>query len=198
MGLMFCRYCGAGIAADSLFCPKCGKRLSGSGNPRIDDIVNKLYLKTPYPYAAVLLLGFVLWALWPKPAAAAYTQVKWSIEQDKVLDLPDESLYQQSFSLVLENTGKVPLKDIPIDLVARIEPQKTAEVVAGFLGRRLTILQGGRALPLTIVLADPIDPGTKRRYLLEGAITAKPSFKVTYEVREEGKPRVLASYMVEK
>ena len=195
---MFCRYCGAGIASDSLFCPKCGKRLAGSGNPKIEEIINKLRLKTPYPYFALLLIAFITWALWPKPVPAAYTQVKWALEQDKVLDLPNESLYQQSFSLVLENKGSATVKEIPIDLVARIEPQKTAEVIAGFLGRRLTIMQGGHSLPLTIVLADPIDPGTKRRYLLEGAITAKPSFKVTYEVREEGRPDILASYVVEK
>ncbi len=195
---MFCRYCGAGIAADSLFCPKCGKRLSGSRNPRIEDIVAKLRLKTPYPYFTLVFIVFASWALWPKPVPAAYTQVKWALEQDKILDLPNENLYQQSFSLVLENKGNKPVKDIPIDLIARIEPQKTADVVAGFLGRRLTIMRGGHSLPLTIVLADPIDPGSKRRYLLEGAITAKPNFKVTYEVREEGRPDVLASYVVEK
>lgn len=195
---MFCRYCGSGIAADSMFCQKCGKRLSGSGSPKADAIIARFRLKTPFPYAALLLLCFISWGVWPKPVPLAYTQVRWKIEPDKVLDLPADDSYQQSFSLVLENTGNVPVKEIPIDLVARIEPQKTADVVAGFLGRSLTIMKGGRSMPLTIVLADPIDPGTKRRYMLEGAITAKPSFTVIYEVREEGKPRVLASYKVEK
>ncbi len=195
---MFCRYCGAAIAADSLFCPKCGKRLDTSGNPRVDRIVQKLRLKTPYPYFAVLLVSFVTWAAWPKGTSAAYAQVKWSIEQDKVLDLPQDNLFQQSLSLVLENKGNGPFRNIPVDLVARIEPQKTAEIIAGFLGRRLVVMQAGQPLPLTIILADPIDPGSKRRYLLEGAITAKPPFKVTYEVREEGRPDVLARYVVEK
>ena len=195
---MYCRYCGAPIASDSVFCPKCGKRLLGSDNPRVDRLVRKLRLKTPYPYFGILLVAFIVWTLWPRGTSAAYAQGKWSIEQDKVLDLPQDNLYQQSLSLVLENQGKAPFRNIPVDLVARIEPQKTAEIIAGFLGRRLVIMQGGQALPLTIILADPVDPGSKRRYLLEGAITAKPPFKVTYEVREEGRPNVLASYVVEK
>jgi len=195
---MFCRFCGAAIAADSVFCPKCGKRVNGSGSPRLERLVATLRLKTPYPYFLLLLIGFVAWAAWPRGTSAAYTQVKWSIEKDKVLDIPEEHLYQQSLSLVLENKGQKPVRDIPVDLVARIEPQKTAEVIAGFIGRRLVIMEGGKALPLTIILADPIDPGEKRRYLLEGAITAKPPFKVTYEVREENRPDVLASYVVDK
>ena len=195
---MFCRYCGAAIAADSLFCPKCGKRLDAVRNPRIEAIVKTLHLKTPYPYFALLLILFVSWGLWPKPKPAAYTSVKWSIEQDKVLDVAQENLYQQSFSLVLENKGDVPVRETPVDVVARIEPQKTAEIILGFLGRRLDIMQGGKSLPLTIVLSDPVDPGTKRRFLLEGAITAKAPFRVTYEIREEGQPRVLASYVVER
>ena len=196
--MSYCRYCGASIAADSVFCPKCGKRLGAAGDRRSDRIIQKLRLKTPYPYFSVLLITFVSWALWPKATSAAYTQIKWSLVQDKVLDLPQENLYQQSLSLVLDNHGQGPFHDIPVDLVARIEPQKTAEIIAGFLGRRLVIMEGGRALPLTVVLADPVDPGSKRRYLLEGAITAKPPFKVTFEVREEAKTNVLAKYVVEK
>ena len=195
---MFCRYCGAAIAADSVFCPKCGKRLTHSSNPRLDNLVRKLQLKTPYPYFALLLIVFVAWAAWPKPRPSAYTAVKWSIEQDKALDLAQENRYEQSLSLVLENKGNVPVKEIPVDIVAHIEPQKKAEVVIGFLGRRLDIMQAGQSLPLTIVLSDPIDPGAKRRYFLEGAITAKPPFKLTYDVREEASPNVLASYTVQK
>jgi hypothetical protein len=47
------------------------------------------------------------------------------------------------------------------------------------------------------VLGDPIQPGAKRRYLLEGRIEADPPFKVTYEVREEDQTPVLASIAVE-
>ena len=194
---MFCRYCGAAIAADSLFCPKCGKRLHASGNPRIERLIATLRLKTPYPYFLLLLVAFVAWAAWPK-GTPAYRQVKWSIEKDKVLDVPEEDLFEQSLSLVLENTGQKPVRDIPVDLVATIQPQKTAEIIVGFIGRRLEIMVGGRSLPLTVILADPIDPGQKRRYLLEGAITAKPPFKITYQVRQEGRSDVLASYTIEK
>jgi zinc-ribbon domain len=195
---MFCRYCGTAIAEDSIFCPKCGKRLHLTGPSRFDAIVKTLGLKTPYPYFALLLLLFVSWVFWPKTKPPAYTQVQWTIEQDKVLDVPQEDLFEQSISLVLENKGSTPVREIPVDVVATIEPQKTAEVILGFLGRKLVIMQNGQSLPLTIVLSDPVDPDAKRRYLLEGAITAKPPFKVTYEVREENSPEVLARYVVEK
>ncbi len=195
---MFCRYCGAVIAADSVFCPKCGKRQDQSGNPTVEKWVNALRLKTPYPYFAILVILFAIWAAWPKPVPAAYAEVKWSLEKDKVLDLADENLFQQSMSLVLENKGSVPVKDIRVDLVAKIEPQKTADIVARFLGGKMDIMEQGHPLPLTIVLADKIDPGEKHRYLLEGAITAKAPFKVTYEVHEEGSPTVLASFVVER
>jgi hypothetical protein len=195
---MFCRYCGAAIASDSVFCPKCGKRLHASANPRLERLVAKLRLKTPYPYFLILVLVFITWAVWPRGTPTAYTSVKWSLEKDKVLDLSEENLFQQSLSLVLENKGDKPVRDIPVDLVATIKPQKTAEIVAGFIGRRLEIMQSGRSLPLTVILADPIDPGQKRRYLLEGSITAKPPFTVTYEVRKEGRSDVLASYTVER
>jgi len=195
---MFCRYCGASIAADSVFCPKCGKRQHQSANPRLEQIVTRLRLKTPYPYFAILLIGFVTWALWPAGPAPAYSQLKWSIEQNKKLDRPDEDFFQQAMSLVIENTGSKPVREIPVDIGARIEPQKKAEIIAGFLGRKLVIMETGRSLPLTVILAGDLDPGEKRSFSLEGAITAKPPFKVTYEVREEGRATVLASFVVER
>lgn len=194
---MFCRYCGTPIAADSIFCPRCGKRLH-SGNPKVEKLIAKFRLKTPYPYFLMLLIGFITWAAWPKGTPSAYTDIKWSLEKDKDLDSPDEDLYQQSLSLVLENKGQKPVRDIRVDLVATITPQKKADIVAGFIGRRLEIMQAGESLPLTVILGDPIDPGQKRRYLLEGAITAKPPFKVTYQVRQEGRANVLAAFSVEK
>jgi hypothetical protein len=98
----------------------------------------------------------------------------------------------------VENTGSTAVKDIPIELRANIEPAKSGEVVAGFLGRKLIIMRQGRALPLVIVLGDMLEPGNKRRYLLEGSIQAEPPFKVTYEIREEDTTNILANHVVEQ
>lgn len=195
---MFCRYCGAYIPDDSVFCAKCGKRLGRRENPRLARIVQKLRLKTPYPYFALLLIIFIAWALGPRQSRADYSHLKWSIELDRKMEIRDENLFQQSLSLVVENTGATPVSEIPVELSAKIEPQKSAEVIAGFLGRRLLIMQQGHSLPLVIVLADRIEPGTKKRYFLEGSIKAEPPFKLTYEVREEDQRPVLASYVVEQ
>jgi hypothetical protein len=195
---MFCRYCGAHIPEDSLFCAKCGKRLGKRENPRIARIVQKLYLKTPYPYFGLLFVLFALWAVGPRQTRADISGLTWSFELDRKADIRDENLYQQALSLVVENTGSLTLEEVPIDLVAKIEPPKPAEVMAGFQGRRLLIMQKGRPLPLTILLTGPVEPGAKKRYFLEGSIQAEPPFKVTYEVREEGQEAVLASYVVEE
>jgi hypothetical protein len=119
------------------------------------------------------------------------------MELDKKIDLPKDNLFQQALSLVVENTGDTVVQDVPIELRARIEPQKQAEVIAGFLGRKLVILQSGRPIPL-IILLDRIDPKSKKRFFIEGSIQAEPHFKVTYEVREEDRTPVLASYVVEQ
>ena len=64
---MFCRYCGSYIVAVRLFCAKCGKRLGARENPRLNKIVHKLRLKTPYPYFALLVTLFIAWAAWMWP-----------------------------------------------------------------------------------------------------------------------------------
>ena len=194
---MFCRYCGSHIADDSLFCARCGKRLGKRDNAQLTKIVQKLRLKTPYPYFALLLIGFAGWAIGPRQSHANFGQLKWKFELDRKLNVPGENLFQQSLSVVVENSGSTPVQDIPIELSAKIEPRKPAEVIAGFLGRKLLIMQRGRPSPLVIVL-DKVDPGAKRRYFIEGAIQAEPPFKLTYEVREEDKKPVLASYVVEE
>jgi hypothetical protein len=167
-------------------------------HPRFNKIVQMLRLRTPYPYFALLLAIFVVWTLQPRQGHADYSGIKWSFEVDRKMDLPDEKLFQQSLSLILETGGKTVVHDIPIELSARIEPPKPAEIEASFLGRQLIIMRQGQPLPLIIVLADPIEPGAKRRYLLDGRIETEPPFKVTYEVREEGQDAVLASYAVEQ
>jgi hypothetical protein len=194
---MYCRYCGSHIAEDSLFCAKCGKRLGAKEYPLLSKIVYTLRLKTPYPYFAILFVLFIAWTIGPRQSRADYSQVKLSIELDKTVDIAKDNLFQQALSLIVENMGSSAVIDMPIELVARIEPRKPAEVVAGFLGRKLLIVQGGRPIPL-VVLLDRIEPGTKRRYYIEGSIQAEPPFKVTYEVREEDKDEVLARFTVER
>jgi zinc ribbon protein len=195
---MFCRYCGSHISDDSLFCAKCGKRLGPRENPRLAKIAETLHLKTPYPYFVLLVLLFVAWTIFSRPTHADYSHLKWSFELDKKLDVPNSNTFEQALSLVVENTGPTPAQEIPIELSARIEPMKQADVEADFLGRKLLILQGGHTLPLVVVVAGQIPPGGKKRILLNGTITAEPPFKVTYEVHEEDRQPVLASYVFER
>src|SRR5437762_1645790 len=117
---MFCRYCGSHIPDDSLFCAKCGKRLGPRENPRVAKIVQTLYLKTPYPYFALLFALFITWTVASRPTHANYSGLKWSFELDKKLDLAQENTFEQALSLVVENTGTVSVKEIPIELSARI------------------------------------------------------------------------------
>ena len=195
---MFCRYCGSHIPDDSLFCAKCGKRLGPREHPRLAKIVQTLHLKTPYPYFVLLLLLFIGWTVGSRPTHADYSHLKWSFELEKKLDLPQENTFEQALSLVVENTGSVPALEIPIELSARIEPAKRADVEADFLGRKLLILQQGHTLPLIVVVAGELSPGGKKRILLNGTITAEPPFKVTYELREEDRQPLLTSYVVER
>jgi len=87
---------------------------------------------------------------------------------------------------------------VPVELTAKIEPAKSADIITGFLGRRLMIMRQGRPLPLVLVLANDLEPGNKKRFLLEGSIQAVPPFKVTYEVRQEDQTEALASFVVNK
>jgi len=194
---MFCKYCGTHIADDSIFCAKCGKRLGKRENPQFAKLVRVLRLKTPYPYFALLIAAFVAWTVGPRQSRADYSHVKLSFELDKKIDLAKENLFQQALSLVVDNTGETAIQDMPIELSAKIEPPKQAEVIAGFLGRKLVIIQAGHPIPL-IVLLDRIDPKSKKRFYIEGSIQAEPPFKVTYEVREEDQKPVLASYVVQE
>jgi len=194
----FCRYCGAPLAPDSLFCSKCGKRLGHVENPRVENLVRKLRLRTPYPYAALLIVFAVAWMWTPGEPPADYSALKWSLNSDRKLDLPAENLFQEGFSLILENTGSHAVKDIPVEVYAFIEPTQPAEIVANFVGQRLLIMEKGKPLPLTVVLTDEVRPGAKRSFSLEGSIMAASPFKVTYEIREEGSEKVLANYVVQR
>jgi hypothetical protein len=194
---MFCRYCGAHLLDDSVFCSKCGKNL-GRGNPRLEKVSKILRLRTPYPYAIFLVLVVAVWALTPHAAPFDYTNLKWTLESNRKLDLPDENLFQQGFSLVLENAGSKAVRDIPVEFSARIEPEQSAEIAATFLGTHLPIMERGKSLPLTVVLSDEIQPGGKRNFLIDGSIEAQPPFKVTYEIRAENSETVLTNFIVER
>jgi len=195
---MFCRYCGASIVEDSLFCAKCGRRLGKKEHPRLNKVVQALRLKTPYPYFAFLLIGYLIWAIGPRQSHADFSNLKLSIELDRELDVPEQNTYQQSLSLVVENAGQTAVREVPVELTAKIEPAKSADIITGFLGRRLMIMRQGRPLPLVLVLANDLEPGHKKRFLLEGSIQAVPPFKVTYEVRQEDQTEALASFVVNK
>ena len=194
---MFCRFCGAHLLDDSVFCSKCGKNL-GRGNPRLEKVSKILRLRTPYPYAIFLILVVAVWALTPHAAPFDYTNLKWTLEANRKLDLPDENLFQQGFSLVLENEGSKAVREIPVELSARIEPTQPAEIAATFLGTHLAIMERGKSLPLTLLLSDEISPGSKRNFLIEGSIQAQPPFKVTYEIRAENSETVLTNFVVER
>jgi hypothetical protein len=261
---MFCRFCGANIPEDSLFCSKCGRslgqreqpqierpvqrehpqierpvqrehpqferpvqrehsrieslglseeprienfgqrehpqieRLGRPENPRIDRLVKTLRLNTPYPYAGILILLLVIWVNYPRESTYDYSPIKWSIEMDNKLDVPDDKLYRESLSIVVENTGTKSIKGLPIEIHARIEPQKTAEVVAAFPGDRETVIAGGKPQPVALVLGDSILAGAKRRYTFDETVRAKPPFKVTLEVRKNDARTVLTRYVMER
>jgi hypothetical protein len=145
----------------------------------------------------LLLTLFIGWTIGSRPTHADYSHLKWSFELEKKLDLPQENTFEQALSLVVENTGAA-VREIPIELSARIEPPKRADVEADFLGRKLLILQQGHTLPLVVIVAGELPAGGKKRILLNGTITAEPPFKVTYEVREEDRQPLLTSYVVER
>jgi zinc-ribbon domain len=195
---MFCRFCGAHLLDDSLFCSKCGKSLGRAVHPRLERISQVLRLRTPYPYAVFLIFLVVGWALTPNAAPFDYANLKWTLQADRKLDLPDENLFQQGLSLVLENTGNSAVREVPIEFGAHIEPAQPAEISTTFLGNRLPIMRAGKALPLTVVLSDEIQPGAKRTFLLEGSIQAQTPFRVVYEVRQENSENVLAKFVVER
>lgn len=198
---MFCRFCGAHVLEDSLFCSKCGKSLGRKTHPTLDRISKRLHLRTPFPYAILLVLLVAGWLLSQELVPRApfdYANLTWTLQADRKLDLPDEHLFQQGFSLVVENTGSNTVREIPVELGVHIEPSQSADIYASFLGNRFPIMSGGKALPLTVVLSDEILPGSKRTFLVEGSIQADPPFSVVYEVRQENSETVLVKVAVQR
>jgi len=199
--MIFCRYCGAAIAEDSLFCAKCGRKLGRVTNPKLEAFLTKYKLRTPYPYFGVLVLLILTFgiAAREKQAPVDYSGLKWTLQPERKLDFPDEKLYQEAFSLILENGSSSTVQNLPIDFSARIEPPQPAEIEANFLGSKVLLVHKGKSLPLTILLSDAVLPGKKRNFSVDGSITAAETpFKVTYEIRERDSQKLLASYEIER
>ena len=195
---MFCRYCGAQILEDSLFCAKCGKRLGRKSNPRIEELVARYRLNTPYPYFGLLLALSLTWVLSTRKPAFDYSQTKWSIEMDRKMDTPADNMFRESLSIVVENTGSKTLHGIPIELHAVIEPQKMADVVAVFPGDRELLIEKGKSRPVSIMLSDAVAAGGKRRYVLDEIVQSEAPFKVTLQVVQDNARVVLADHVFER
>ena len=195
---MFCRYCGAHILEDSLFCAKCGKRLGQQPNHRFEKLASVLRLNTPYPYAIILFSLVASYFLFQPKKTFDYSETKWSIEMDRQFDVPDENLFRDSLSLVVENTGTKSIKGIPIQLQARIEPAKVADVKAAFPGDQELLIKDGKPQPVDIVLNDAIPAGSKRRYVLDGSVQAIPPFKVTFLIVKDDSKTILTNYVLQR
>jgi len=196
---MFCRFCGAQILEDSQFCAKCGKRLGfRKANPRVEEIIARYRLNTPYPYFALLLVLCAVWVVTARRPAFDYSQTKWSIELDRKMDTPAENTFRESLSIVVENTGSKPLNGIPIELHAAIEPEKMADVVAVFPADRESLIEKGKARAVSIVLSDAIAAGAKRRYVMDEIVQTQAPFKVTLQVRKDDSKAVLTDHVLER
>jgi hypothetical protein len=190
---MFCRFCGVPILADSRFCSKCGKHLA-DGSPRSDAIVRRLYLKTPYPYAVVVFLMFVAWAIQPDRPPFDYSDIRLELELVGKSEVGESNLYRHHFSLIVENIGNDLINDVPVEIRAHVEPDQPVEVETDFLGRRLVIMRDGDPFPLVVILQDEVEVSEKRRYSIDGIATSVPPFSITYEFLAENSDQVLASF----
>jgi len=183
---------------DSQFCAKCGKRLDRRSNPGFEKLASTLKLNTPYPYAIILFSLVASYFAFQPKKTFDYSHTKWSIEMDRKLDVADENLYRDSLSLIVENTGATLLRGIPIELQAKIEPVKKADVAAAFPSDKELLIKDGKPQPVDIILSDSIPAGTKRRFALDGTVQAIPPFKVTFVVLKDDAKTVLATYDLER
>jgi len=188
---MDCQHCGADIREDSLFCFRCGRavetiRVKSTGARR------KSVLHTPYPYTALLLIGFVFWASRPERPAIDYSMLRMELELRGESGYPAEDIHRHHLSLVVENIGTEILSEVPIEIRARLEPQQPVKIVSDFLGRQMTILDDRGEIPLVVILSDEVDIGKKRRYAIDGIVVTRAPAEVTYEILSEGQGEILA------
>ena len=158
-----------------------------------------LGLRTPYPYAAILLILVSSWILFQPKETFDYSGIKWTLEMDRTLDVADDNEFRDGLSLVVENTGSKPIKGIPIELHARIDPpSKRADVTAAFPGDRELLIQAGKPQPVAVVLNDAIPAGGRRRYAVDTSVKAIAPFKVTFDIVKDDAKTVLVSHVMER
>ena len=190
---MYCRFCGAKTPSDSRFCPRCGKRIGEGVVAPTPGAVERFRLRTPYPWAGLLFAAFLWWAfVSTAPEVFDYDRVAVSIELDGTSAAPEDGLYRQHFDVVVENLGDEPVFEVRVEFRARIEAAGPARVDSEFRGQRVTLLSEGVTAPLELVLTDDVDPGGRRRYPIDGIVTAMPPFRVWYEVANAVTGEVLA------
>jgi len=190
---MFCRFCGARILEDSLFCSKCGKRLAGDRRSGSDTGGWRVRLKSPYPWAVLLFLAFVVWTVRPDSPGVDPSALALELELEGESSVADANVFRHYLSLVVENRGSGPVGEIPVEFQASIVPDQDAEVVSEFRGGRFVVLRNGQSLPLILILDDEIAPSEKRRFPIDSIVTTAPPAEVTYTVRSEASGEVLAS-----
>lgn len=191
---MYCRYCGARIEADSVFCSRCGKKVAAAPAPETPSRWRRL--RTPWPWAALVFVAFVTWALFGGSAPPDFSHLAMEIELVDQLNLPDQGLFRHHLSLVVENQGEEPVAEIPVDLTAALSPEQDVEVVAEFRGNRFRILSGGESEPLVLVLADELAGSEKRRFPIDTLVETRPPAEVTYTVASDPPGEVLATLSV--
>jgi predicted nucleic acid-binding Zn ribbon protein len=179
---MFCRFCGAAILPDSRYCSKCGKALDPAATRTRRWLAP---LRTPWPWAGLLLLLFGVWILAPDPPPLDLSSVAIALELEADTLVPGENLFRHYLSLVVENRGQEPIGPIPVEFRAEIAPDQPVEIVSEFRGGRYVVLREGESLPLILVLADEISPEEKRRFPIDNLVTTMPPADVTYMIRSE-------------
>ncbi len=190
---MFCRFCGGTVPRDSRFCPHCGRRLAGR-SPRTDVLVRTLRFGTPYPYAIAVLVLFAGLILRPGPPPFDYSNVAFDLELLGESGEPESNIYRHHFSLIVENLGDAALTSVPVEVHARVESERPAEVYFDDLGSRIVVLRDQQPTPLGVALDDGLEAAEKRRFPMDWIVIAQPPFTVTYDVVGVGTDVVLASF----
>jgi hypothetical protein len=189
---MVCRFCGARIPEDSRFCSRCGKGVSAGEGPVASGLVGRLRLKTPYPWAGALFVVFLAWTAWPGESGVDLSTLSLELELEGESGSPEENLFRHYLSLVVENRGTSPVAEIPVELVAAIEPGQPVDLVSEFRGERFVVLRDGEARPLTLILSDEIPASGKRRFPIDSVVTTQAPAEVTYTIRKVSGGEALA------